>query len=168
MSDLLLSVWEDIDTSEIHSEEMDAVSFCAVENNRYIGYAGVVSWDISVQDETFKMCGLSCVCTHPQYRRKGVGSALVKAATEWVIRSGNSDIGLFTCSYEHTPFYESIGLWKQCPGLVLKESDREGAYRSDHLRVNVFKLLISQKAALHADYFEDTTILLNFPNGKFI
>lgn len=43
LNDLLLSVWEDIDVKEIHSKEMNAVSFCAIKNNRFIGYVGVVS-----------------------------------------------------------------------------------------------------------------------------
>lgn len=43
LNDLLLIVWEDIDVKEIHSKEMNAVSFCAIKNNRFIGYVGVVS-----------------------------------------------------------------------------------------------------------------------------
>lgn len=40
-----------------------------MEGSEIIGYAGVVSWPINVKDESFKMCGLSCVCTHPEYRK---------------------------------------------------------------------------------------------------
>ena len=51
---------------------MNVISFCAMEGSEIIGYAGVVSWPINVKDESFKMCGLSCVCTHPEYRKRGI------------------------------------------------------------------------------------------------
>lgn len=43
LTDLLRSVWEDTDTKEIHPQEMDAVSFCAIADNIFIGYVGVIS-----------------------------------------------------------------------------------------------------------------------------
>lgn len=168
LDDLLHSVWSDTDTAEIHPREMNAMSFCAVVNNIFVGYAGVITWNICVQDETFNMCGLSCVCTRPSYRKNGIGSGLVKKATGWIMQSGNLDVGLFTCSQEDTPFYENIGSWKSVSGLVLKESNRKGAYRSDMMGLNVFKLLVSHKARLYANYFENGIITLNFPEGKFI
>lgn len=168
INDLFSDVWGDVNAKEIHPKEMDAMSFCAMSGNKCIGYVGVISWDIKVQEEIFKMCGLSCVCTHPQFRKRGVATQLVKRATEWILQCNNFDIGLFTCSYQNTPFYENIGLWEIDPGVILKESSREGAYISNLLHLNVFKLLISQKSKSYADYFENTTILLNFPEGRFI
>ena len=168
LNDLLRCVWEDIDTKEIHPKEMDAMSFCALENNQFVGYVGVITWNIKVKGKILKMCGLSCVCTHPQYRKRGIATILVKKATEWIMQSDILDVGLFTCSHKNTPFYENIGLWKISPNLVLKESDRKDAYVSDLLHLNVFKLLISQKAESYANCFENATIILNFPKGKFI
>ncbi|WP_418391067.1 GNAT family N-acetyltransferase, partial [Akkermansia sp.] len=52
------------------------------------------------------------VCTHPEYREQGIGSMLVRKATEWIMQDGRFDIGLFTCSHRNTPFYEHIG-WLQ-------------------------------------------------------
>ena len=37
--DLIYRVWEDTTNLEIHHKDMDATSFCAVEENRFIGYA---------------------------------------------------------------------------------------------------------------------------------
>lgn len=168
LGDLLRCVWEDINTREVHPEEMDAMSFCAVDGDWFTGYAGVISWELRIRGEVFKMGGLSCVCTHPQYRRAGIGTALVRKATEWMLQGNRFDLGLFTCSRDHTPFYENTGLWKRSPDLVLKESDREGAYVSDRLHLHVFHLLISPKAKLYVGYFRNTVINLNFPEGKFI
>lgn len=147
---------------------MDAMSFCAAENDEIIGYTGVVSWNTNIKNTAFKICGLSCVCTHPEHRSRGIGTALVRKATEWIMLCGSFDIGLFTCSHKNTPFYENIHPWKKSPDLTLKESDREGAYASNILHLDVFKLIISAKAGQHTDYFENTTINLNFPKGKFI
>ena len=168
LDDLLHSVWNDIDTTEIHPQEMDARSFCAVANNMLIGYVGVIMWNIRVRDKMFNMCGLSCVCTRPSYRKNGVGSGLVKKANKWIMQNDNFDVGLFTCSQENASFYEKVGFWQRSPGLILKESDRKGAYKSDIMGLNVFKLLVSHKARLYANYFENGIITLNFPKGKFI
>lgn len=168
LNDLLRCVWEDINTQEVHPEEMDAMSFCAVDGDRFTGYAGVIRWEIRIQGEVFKMGGLSCVCTHPQYRRAVIGTALVRKATEWMLQGERFDLGLFTCSRDNIPFYENTGLWQRSPDLVLKESDREGAYLSDRLHLHVFKLLISPKAKPYAGYFRNAVINLKFPEGKFI
>lgn len=168
LKQLFYLVWDDKGTQDIHPAEMNVISFCAMEGSEIIGYAGVVSWLINVKDESFKMCGLSCVCTHPEYRKRGIGSFLVKEATDWIVQCGRFDIGLFTCSQENTSFYEHIGLWDKCLHLVLKESDREEAYDSNQLRLNVFKLLISTKAKGYVELFENTTITLGFPEKKFI
>lgn len=168
LRDLFYLVWGNKDATDIHPKEMNAMSFCAIADNIFIGYAGVITWDICVWDKTFTMCGLSCVCTHPFYRKTGVGSGLVKKATEWITQNDKFDVGLFTCSKENTLFYENIGFWKKSTDLILKESDREEAYKSDIMGLNVFKLLISHKAQLYADYFENGIIILDFPKGKFI
>lgn len=115
------------------------------------------------------MCGLSYVCTHPSYRKIGVASGLVKKVTKWILQDTRFDIGLFTCSQENTPFYEKMDCWQRSTGLVLAESDdRTGAYRSDIMSLNVFKLLISDEAKRYANYFENGIIILNFPKGQFV
>lgn len=105
---------------------------------------------------------------HPSYRKCGIGSSLVKKATEWIVQNGNFDVGLFTCSQENTSFYEKVGFWQKSHDLILKESNREGAYNSDIMGLNVFKLLVSHEAQLYASYFENGVITLNFPKGNFI
>lgn len=168
LNDLLETVWKDNGRQTVHPPKMDAMSFCMTDKDKFISYTGVLTWDIQVKKQTFKMGALSCVCTHPLYRRKGIGKRLVKKATEWMCNSRFFDIGLFTCSPENIPFYESTGLWKACPTLVLKESDRQGAYASDTLGLNVFRLLISEKSVSHISYFENTVITLDLPEGQFI
>ena len=59
LKSLLYLIWEDINIEDIHPQEMNVMSFCAIEKNEFIGYLGVVSWNIIVKNKTFKMCGLS-------------------------------------------------------------------------------------------------------------
>lgn len=165
---LINTIWSNNNTPYIHPKEMNATSFYIADKNKIIAYLGVLSWGISIKTETFKMGGLSCVCTHPKYRKQGIGTELVRNATEWIIQKGEFDLGLFTCSQENTSFYEHIGLWERCHNLIIKESNREGAYISNQMEVNVFRLLISEKAKQYTDYFENSIINLNFPSGEFI
>lgn len=168
LNELLNNVWNKTDSSEVHPKEMNAMSFCAITDNAFIGYAGVIMWEIQIENNTFQMCGLSCVCVHPSYQGCGIGTELVRQATEWIMQDTRFDIGLFTCSPECTSFYEKNKLWEKAHNLIIKESDRDNAYQSDLLGLDVFKLLISDKARKTAGYFENRTILLNFPKGKFI
>lgn len=166
LNDLLLDVWHCI-TSSTYPEEMNAMCFCAVEEEKFIGQAGVITWNIKVKGKSFKMCALNCVSIHSQHRKKGIGRLLVKRATEWIMQSDCFDIGLFTCSVENAAFYERVGKWEGAPDLVIK-SDKKGRYASDEFGLKVFKLLISEKAKLYADAFKHNTIVLNFPRGYFI
>ena len=169
LKELFNLVWDIKDVTTIHPKEMNATSFCAMIENSIVGYVGVISWNISVSDVKFTMCGLSCVCTHPSYRNLGIGTHLVQAATDWIIQNEDKfDIGFFTCSQELIHFYKHIKHWKLCDNLILKESDRANAIQSDNLNLHVFKLPISSKAKSHAKYFNEGTIILNFPKGKFI
>ena len=169
LKDLFNLVWDIKDVTTIHPKEMNATSFCAIIENSIVGYVGVISWNISVFDVKFTMCGLSCVCTHPSYRNLGVGTHLVQSATEWIIQNkGKFDIGFFTCAQEQLHFYHHIKNWELCDNLILKESDSTDAFKSDNLNLHVFKLLIFPKAKSYAKYFNEGTIILNFPKGKFI
>lgn len=167
LKDLIQLVWPTED-DEVHLNEFNVMSFCACLDEQVVGYAGVIRWSIYQEGDVYQMCGLSCVCTHPQYQGQGIGSMLIKAATDWIMKKSIADIGLFTCSPEHTKFYEHAGVWKNDNSLVLKESIRKNAYISNQLGVDVLKVLISDRAKQHASDFMNTTIILNFPEKEFI
>lgn len=168
LKELLDIVWGNNEREVIHPQEFNVMSFCASDGTKWIGYAGVITWNIQTGGQAFKMGALSSVCTHPSCRRMGIGSRIVREATVWMQNSHFFDVGLFTCSLENIPFYNSIGLWQSCPNLVLKESNRKGAYASDECGLHVFKRLISEKACLYASCFDNTIITLNLPEGHFI
>lgn len=168
LRDLLDTVWGNNERETVHPQEFNAMSFCASDGTKLIGYTGVLTWNIQADGQAFRMGALSCVSTHPSWRRMGIGSRMVREATAWMRNSGSFDVGLFTCSPENVPFYNSIGSWQACPHLVLKESDCKGPYVSDQCGLHVFKWLISEKACLYASCFDNTIITLNLPKGHFI
>ncbi|MGL4913634.1 MAG: GNAT family N-acetyltransferase [Romboutsia sp.] len=161
-------MWPSDNGDEAHLKEFNVMSFCACLDNEVIGYAGVIRWDIPGKHSTYKMSSLSCVCTHPKYQNQGIGKMVVQKATKWIVSDSCTDVGLFTCSPELTTFYEKSREWKKDKNLVLKESDREGAYISSQLELDVLKILVSDEAKQYFNDFTNTTIVLNFPKGEFI
>lgn len=168
LKSLMQTAWSNHGETSIHPKEMDAMCFCGIIDGVIIGYVGIVSWTIFIEKESYRMCGLSCVCTHPAYQRCGIGQRLVVEATQWIATAGIFDIGLFTCSATLSRFYEQGGDWQHDSCLVLKESARDGAYASDQLKLQVLKFLISDKAKQNPSYFTEREIVLNFPHGQFI
>lgn len=57
LKSLLYFIWEDINIEDIHPQEMNVMSFCAIEKNEFIGYLGVVSWNIIVKIKLLKCVG---------------------------------------------------------------------------------------------------------------
>lgn len=57
LKSLLYLIWEDINIEDIHPQEMNVMSFCAIEKNEFIGYLGVVSWNIIVKIKLLKCVG---------------------------------------------------------------------------------------------------------------
>lgn len=165
---LIYKVWNIEDNDEIHRNEYDAMSFCSYLDRQIAGYAGIISISVTIKDNTYKLGALSCVCTHPEYQRQGIGSKTIQNATEWIINKSGLDAGLFTCYPQHAAFYEKSGIWTRDNSLILKGSSREGALSSYHLQLVVMKALFSEKAKSNACDFTKATIALNLPVGQFI
>lgn len=88
-----------------------AVPFCVVavdEDGRPLGSAGVVEHDMDHHREWTPW--LSSVYVHPDHRRRGIGAALVRRATEETARLGVPDLYLFTP--DQARFYERLG-WRE-------------------------------------------------------
>lgn len=165
---LLYKVWNIDDNEEIHPKDYDAMSFCSYLHKQMVGYAGIIFLDVKVKDNLYKLGALSCVCTHPEYQRQGIGSRTIHAATEWIINKSQVDIGFFTCYRQHAAFYERSGIWTRDNSVILKGSPREDALSSHHLQLAVIKALFSEKSRLNASDFTNTTIVLNLPENQFI
>lgn len=165
---LIYKVWNTGDNDEVHRKEYDAMSFCTYAGRQIAGYAGIIFLDIVIKDNIYKLGALSCVCTHPEYQRQGIGSKTIQTAAEWIINKSDLDAGIFTCYPHHASFYEKSGMWTRDNSLVLKGSPREDAISSYHLQLTVMKALFSEKAKSNVCDFTKNTIVLNLPDGQFI
>lgn len=165
---LIRKVWHTNDNEDAHLKEYDVMCFCSYLGSQIAGYVGVISINITIKNNTYKLGALSCVCTDPEYQRHGIGSKTIRTATAWIINKGDFDIGLFTCDPECTEFYEKSGIWTLDDNLILKGNPRENVISSRNLQLNVMKALFSEKAKSNASDFTKATIILNLPDDQFI
>lgn len=88
---LLETAWSNQEASDVHPKKMDAKCFCAIIDEEIVGYVGLIRWTIFVEHESYGMCGLSQVCTHPAHQRYGIGRRPVNEVTQWVATAGIFD-----------------------------------------------------------------------------
>lgn len=173
---LLSTVWPDTDLPSLiqnelpisHRAELAAQSFCCYTGDILVGYAAVIHKEIFHCEHRFMIAGLSCVATHPDYRGRGIGSAVVSAATEYLAAQNDIDFGIFTCHPDLAAFYQSAGGWEISPEIILIGSHDAGALSSKTLNVVVLLRLFSEKAQANKTLFCMEPINLDFPVGEFI
>ena len=97
-------------------EEWQPMHVVGVAGDVILSYAGVVRQEIRHAGEVFRTYGLSSVYTFPHYRRAGLGSQVVRRATDEIEQAGDGDVALlFTC-HALAPFYQRCG-WQAMPGM---------------------------------------------------
>lgn len=82
--------------------------FSIVENGNLISRAEVIQVSLEHLEQTYNVCGICNVLTLPQFQRKGYGTQIVKAATDYILRS-DVDLGLLFCEPQLESFYASNG-----------------------------------------------------------
>ena len=123
----------------ITKKEHHALHFVLVEDkNILVSYAGVVWKYLSHAGKTYKMYGLSGVFTYPQFRSKGYGLQLVKAAKKYIDQSDGA-IVLMTSRLKG--FYEKADF--ECmKTMTLFEGTPQ---RHKKHKENVYMLCLSKK-----------------------
>jgi GNAT superfamily N-acetyltransferase len=149
-----------------HDPALDATSFYIGEGNRVVSYAAVVRLTIGHGGRDFALAGLSAVATAPEFRRRGLGMAVVEAATRH-IEASDADLALFTCDESVRGFYERAG-WQIAPDVKVVGSDEGGALTSDRLGKVVFMRLLSVSAYEARAAFERYPVNLGLPEGEFL
>ena len=115
-----------------------------------VSYAGVVWGHIEHAGERFKVYGLSSVYTFPVYRRKGLGSQVVRRATVELEQAGDGDLGLLFTMPELEPFYRRAG-WQAMPGMTCLIGDPARPVPYDAF---VMMLFLSARGQRHRPAFE--------------
>ncbi|MFH1616150.1 MAG: GNAT family N-acetyltransferase [Planctomycetota bacterium] len=84
--------------------------FTARQNDALVGFVSVISDGVS---DAF----LGDLMVHPDCRRRGIGSALVKAAVRYVIDQGIRCTQVAFCPPEE-PFFEQLGFYIMRAGVI--------------------------------------------------
>lgn len=165
-AELIKTVWpESLDNDDIHHPDLLPVSFFLRVAGLVISYCAVLSKEISHADNTYKIAGLSYVCTHPNHRKQGYGLQTVKIATQF-IENSHIDIGLFTCDYELVSFYKNFG-WSVANRVSVVSGKYPGSLSSFDLGKEVLIRFFSKKSIIDKKHFSNTVIYLDLPLGNF-
>ena len=103
-------------------EEWHPQHVVGVEGDVILSYAGVVRQEIRHAGEVFRTYGLSSVYTFPHYRGAGLGTRVVRRATDEIERAGDGDVALLFTMPERVAFYERCG-WVTMPGMSCLTGD---------------------------------------------
>lgn len=79
-----------------------------LSSGRFVAHANCFPRPITIDGAPHTILALGGVCTRPEYRKHGLGSAVVKACFARVDR-GQFPWCLFQTSHKNRPFYEHLG-----------------------------------------------------------
>ena len=92
--------------------------FVAEDDNKVVGYIGCVNYlAFELENEGMKIIALA---VSKEYRRKGIGTQLLKTAEQWA-KENNIDVVLLNSGLlreEAHVFYESQGYFKKSYGFI--------------------------------------------------
>lgn len=139
-------------------------SLCGQENGLLIAHAAVTAATLSHKGQCYRAFGLCEVVVHPEYRGRGLASALIVAAREYMQREG-ADLGVFTCEPALCKLYADAG-WKRMDGLCVRGGTSPNALRSDALGLCTLLGLFSPKAISHQSDFICGELILPLEAGE--
>jgi GNAT superfamily N-acetyltransferase len=103
-------------------EEWRPMHVVTVEGDVIQSYAGIVRQEIRHAGERFATYGLSSVYTFPHDRNRGLGSRVVRRATDEIEQAGDGDIALLFTYPALVPFYRRCG-WQPMRGMICLVGD---------------------------------------------
>ena len=131
-------------------EEWQPAHVVGTKGEVILSYAGVVRRQIEHRGEVLKTYGLSSVYTFPFYRRAGLGSQVVRRATDEIEQAGDGDLGLLFTMPELEPFYRRAG-WQAMPALTCLIGDPAQPTINGDLPMMLF---LSARGQRHRPAFE--------------
>lgn len=138
--------WFDIYQYELsplpNSPALHSRYFMLVEGDCLYSSATAVWWMVEHQGESYKMYGLSGVLTFPAFEKRGFGSQVVKAASDYILNEPDADMAILWTGDNLWKFYGQFG-WEHMPELTVHRGDKDNPEVYDG---NALMLFISQRA----------------------
>lgn len=79
------------------------------------GRLGVLDSKVSIANQIIRVGGIGGVATKPEFRHRGVASAMLSRASEFMKSDLGVDFGFLLCRHEVSPVYAKMG-WIVVPG----------------------------------------------------
>jgi GNAT superfamily N-acetyltransferase len=149
--------------TQLNDPALHAMIFSLVVDGHLASHVSVPRKTIVHRGEPYKAYGLSGVLTVPEFRGKGYGEQVVRAATAFM-KQDRADIGLFTCDPPLGPFYERCG-WTLLEGASLVGGTRAKPFPGDALGKITFGRLFSARAQARRNDFIGAAIWLDLREG---
>lgn len=127
--------------------ETHAASFVLLEGERAVCHVGIRRARLLHRGQSYAVCGLSEVVTHPLRRGQGLATALCLRAPE------------------RAALYGRAG-WEPIPGACLVGGTREAPFRSGDLGLVTLGMFLSPRAREHAADFAHADIVLELGRGQ--
>ena len=85
---------------------------------KIVASLGIVDRDATAGGLPVRLGGIGGVSTHPEWQRRGLGSALIQSANAFLQDELKVDFGLLVCSEKRSHFYAGLG-WQVVKGPLL-------------------------------------------------
>lgn len=146
--DLEATAWDGVPGETFPSApETHAASFVLLEGERAVCHVGIRRARLLHRGQSYAVCGLSEVVTHPLRRGQGLATALCLRAAE------------------RAALYGRAG-WEPIPGACLVGGTREAPFRSGDLGLVTLGMFLSPRAREHAADFAHADIVLELGRGQ--
>ena len=140
------------------------LSLVLLDSDMAVCHVGIRKKELVHKEIDYMAYGLSEVVTHPAYRRRGLGTQMLRRAADFIL-SQRPDISIFTCAPKYAAFYGSAG-WQTARGASLVGGLSAAPFRSDSLGLVTMIRWISDKGIAHKKDFEDTDIVLELGENQ--
>ena len=90
--------------------------------SRLIAHVGILERDALLDGSPVRIAGIAEMLTHPEYRRRGYGSAALDEAARVMRDELRSPFALLVCPDTAIPFYTSLG-WQRFNGTLMAVID---------------------------------------------
>jgi GNAT superfamily N-acetyltransferase len=136
-------------------DEWQPVYFVVGEGQALFSHASVVTRTVECNGQSFSCSGISSAFTYPAFRKRGYGSQVVEAATQY-LQASAFDLALLWTDADKAEFYGRWG-WQHHPSIRAYAEEREAPYHYDAFTM---MLVLSEKAKARRSEFENNPLYI--------